>query len=159
MRRSRHRWDLCMSPSAPNQATNKWMQQFWQTAQQAKWNPASKWKPCNNCFIIWVLILTQIRIGESHDPMRVWQTDRQTDKPCWFPNSLDTKNYLRKLALNWNIFSWGFVWKQDIVRCIINWQRHDEIRQHWSNVRIWWDVTMDVDLSNMERSHADPWFR
>ena len=41
----------------------------------------------------------------------------------WILNSSDTENYLRKSALNWNIFSWSFVWKQDIGRFIVNWAK------------------------------------
>ena len=76
----------------------------------------------------------------------------------WILNSSNTENYLRKSALNWNIFSWSFVWKQDTDRFIVIGRRHNEILQHWLNVRISWDVTMDADQSDMERSHADPWF-
>ena len=28
------------------------------------------------------------------------------------------------VTMNWNIFSWSFVWKQDTVRCIATWRRH-----------------------------------
>ena len=41
----------------------------------------------------------------------------------WILNSSHTENYLRKSALNWNIFSWSFVWKQDIGRFIVNWAK------------------------------------
>ena len=41
----------------------------------------------------------------------------------WILNSSCTENYLRKSALNWNMFSWSFVWKQDIGRFIVKWAK------------------------------------
>ena len=33
---------------------------------------------------------------------------------------------------------------------------HNEIFQHWWNIGISGDIAVDVDLSDMERSHTDP---